>query len=285
MGHHYVPQAHLRRFQASDQADHVWIHDKQGGEPRLAAISKVAQSREYYSPETERALNTDIETPANIAIEKLLRQESLNESERLSVSNYMATMLKRGPRRRRKADEIYPEALAGTVDEVRKEIRALEIPGINSELITQRLAEVDAVEEQFRNEKPSSVTDEVKRPWASKEMLDAIHRMAWRVVESRGPQRFITSDTPVSFFESYGLAGKDAELCFPMSSNRALHGCWQGELGSLTFLTVTQRLVKEINRRIASTTIRFAFCHERSPWLQPVLAKANPYLSIVRWDD
>lgn len=285
MGHHYVPQAHLRRFQSESHAEFVWIHDKNGGEPRLAAISKVAQSRAYYSSETERILAVNVEAPANIAIEKLIRTESLTASERLSISNYIATMLKRGPRRRQKADQMYPKVLTETVDQLRKEITALARPGKNSDLIARRLAELDAAEEKFRKKQPSNVTEEIKRPWATKEMLDAIHRMAWRVIHTTGPQKFITSDHPVFFSEGCGLAGKEGELSFPLSSTSVLHGCHQGRAGSLIFFAGTQRLVREINRRIASTTIRFAFCHEKSPWLQPVLAKSSPFLSAIRWEE
>jgi len=41
--------------------------------------------------------------------------------------------------------------------------------------------------------------------------------------------------------------------------------------------------VREINRRLASDTERLAFYHEPAPWLLTILAKKEPYLSVIRW--
>lgn len=126
-------------------------------------------------------------------------------------------MLKRGPRQRLKADKLYPKVLSETVEELRVHIRqrAIESPGIDPQVAARRLADVDVIEKKFQEERPPGLIEEIKRPWASGEMLDAIHRMVWRVMESHGSQSFITSDNPVFLFEGYGLKRREAELVAP----------------------------------------------------------------------
>ena len=75
MGHHYVPQRHLRNFQATEKPGFIWLHDKRGGVSKLVKIAQVAQAKGFYSKETEVLLGRAVEAPANQVIEKLLRQE------------------------------------------------------------------------------------------------------------------------------------------------------------------------------------------------------------------
>lgn len=52
---------------------------------------------------------------------------------------------------------------------------------------------------------------------------------------------------------------------------------------NVSFVDASQSFVKEINRRLASTTSRFAFYHEYVGWLQTLLLKESPYLSGILW--
>jgi hypothetical protein len=285
MGRHYVPQAYLRNFQVPDQPGFVWLYDKQGGEPHTASISKVAQSRDYYSPKTEEERARLVEAPANNAMGRLSRNEQLTTTERWNLAYYICTTLKRVPRRRRKAQEMYPEVLAATMAEVRTEFRemAQQVQTLDPAWEEHRLTELDAIEYRFSSEPPQGVVDQMRDPWPTKEMVDAVYRMAWRVLESSGPQDFITSDNPVFMFDGWGLTQERSEISFPLSATRALHGCWQGSPCSLVYMRSSQWLVRETNRRMASETERFAFCHKEEPWLVQVLSKENPFLSIVKW--
>ena len=115
------------------------------------------------------------------------------------------------------------------------------------------------------------------------EMVRALFGMTWRVLVSAGPQYFVTTDNPAFFFRAYGLAREESELTFPLSTTHALHGSWRAAGSDLVFLRATQRIVKEINRRLASDTERLAFYHEAAPWLLAIFSKKHPYLSIIRW--
>lgn len=282
MGNHYVPQAYLRHFQIPDRPGFIWLFDKRGGEPHIASIDKITQSHNYYSPETEAALARDVEIPGNRAIERLLQGQQLNPSERINLSYYIGTMLMRGPRRRRRAREMYPRILAETISEIRTEITEM-APAKDSAWSDRHLAEVDAVERKFATDPPTKVVAQIREPWPYKSMVDAIGHMAWRVFKSPGPYYFITTDSPVFFSTDYGLARPESELCFPLSTTQAVYGCWQGEPYGLTFINAPQRLVKEVNRHLASQAERLAFCHEKAPWLPQILSKTHAVLSHIEW--
>jgi len=282
MGKHYVPQAYLRNFQIPDQPGFIWLYDRHGGDPHIASITKVVQSRDYYSPETEVALARYVEISGNQAMERLLQGKPLNSSERDDLSFYIAVTLMRGPCRRRRAREVYPQVLAETMAEIRSEITAA-ASATGSSYVTPLLAQIDAVGQQFAVDPPPKVVAQMREPSPYKGMVVAIHDMAWRVLESSGPCYFITSDNPAFVPKKLGLGLPDSELCFPLSTTRALHACWQGQRGSLTFVRASQQHVKETNRRLASATERFAFYHEKVLWLPQVLSKRHPDLPTINW--
>ena len=285
MGHHYVPQRYLRNFEAPKKPGFIWQHDKKGGPPKLIAIVQVAQAKGYYSEQTEALLAREVETPANLVIQRLRENKSLDQTERFWLTYYLGTMLKRVPYRRRKAMETYPNVLNDTIARVREQINDLarSLPNVDPAIIAKRLAEVDAAHQKFATKPPPEIDMQVREPWPSEVMLDAIYRMTWRVLVSAGPQYFITSDNPVFFFGAYGLATPKAELTFPLSTTHCLHGCWQGAEQTLLFMGAKQAFVKEVNRRLASATERLAFYHESAPWIERILQKKDPYLSAIIW--
>ena len=56
MGHHYVPQAYLKGFEAAESPGMVGTYDKERNSFALLPIKNVAQSPGFYDDETERLL-------------------------------------------------------------------------------------------------------------------------------------------------------------------------------------------------------------------------------------
>ncbi len=285
MGYHYVPQRYLKNFGATDQPEFIWQHDKKENAPKLLPIEIVAQSKGYYSEHTELLLAREIESPANLVIQKLMDNKTLDLAERFQLAYYLGTMLKRIPYRRRKAMEMYPNILDDTILRVREQINDLarSLPDIDPGIVAKRLAEVEATHQKLIVKPPPEIDKQVREPWPDERMLDCIYQMKWRVLISSGPQYFITSDNPAFFFGAYGLGTPKSELTFPISTTHCLHGCWQGAKQTLVFLGAKQTFVKEANRRLASTAERFAFYHDSAHWLKRVLQKKDPYLSEIKW--
>ena len=44
-----------------------------------------------------------------------------------------------------------------------------------------------------------------------------------------------------------------------------------------------QKLVKEFNRRVASTAERFVYYHKQEPWIRDLALKGQPRLNRIRW--
>jgi hypothetical protein len=285
MGHHFVPQRYLRNFEDRSRPGFIWLHDKRGGSVRQAEIAHVAQSKRFYSEETEVILARDVEAPGNAVMRKLTNNTSISPAERLQLANYIGVMLKRIPASRRRATEMIPGVLADLVAEVREQLNTLASNvRADPELMARRLQEVDAAERKFSLEPPPQVLEQIREPWPSKELLRVLLSMTWRVLVASGPTYFMTTDNPVFFFGAFGLGGETSELSFPLSTTHTLHGCWKRAGSDLVFVGTEQRIVKEINRRLASTTERLAFYHEPAPWLLKILSKTTPYLSVIHWE-
>ena len=265
----------------------MWLHDKQSGKSHPAPIDKVAQSKGYYSPEVEEALR-QVEGPANVVMAKLVNNEMISSTERMQLTLYVAVALKRVPYRRRKALEMFPGVLDNTLKELRAELTqaAAKIePPVDDERLRDRLDEIENIfRAKFGDAPPEEVVRQIREPWPTPGMLEAIYRMTWRVLIAEGPTGFWTTDNPVFFFESDGIATREAEVSFPLAPTHALHGCWVlAASSSFAFWRAPERFVREVNRRLASTTERLAFSDRLEDWMMPTLQKRNPYLSRFRW--
>ncbi len=258
--------------------------DKDSGKNCQASIKRVAQEVGFYEHEIEVELAETVEKPANPVMDKLLRRESPTPEEKSSLALYIAVMLKRVPYRRRSASSLMPQALNDTVSEIRDWLRSLTSNGgVDQVVLQERLAQLDAIYEKYKGETPSEVIKQIREPWPTAEMVGLVQQMTWRVVETSGPNFFMTCDNPAFFFSAYGLKNPKAEVCFPLSTRYALHCCWQKANADVAFLGALPHLVREINRRLASTTVRFAFYHERAEWMHKILTKEAPYLSRIEW--
>ena len=99
MGHHYIPQHHLRGFAISPEKSEVWVYDKKQHELKLLPIKNIAQSSYFYPDKDEKFLAQDIESPAQPILKKIQTDShdiSIEEKELLSV--YIISMILRTPK-------------------------------------------------------------------------------------------------------------------------------------------------------------------------------------------
>lgn len=286
MGHHYVPQEYLRGFTDSSCPDALWQFDKKrlSYSEQPASIAKIAQQRSFYGVNTERLLNELVERPANRVLDKLRSGDvSLEDEERVHLSVYIATMLKRVPRHRAKGKAMAPGVLRKIASELRGQIRAYVHAGkISSETAGKRLAETDAAEAKFASEMPNEVREQIRNPWPTEAMIELVYGMHWRFVWADGDEYFLTTDNPAFFFECYGLGTENSELTFPVSCGLAIFGSWKPVANGNSIRRRTQ-FVKEANRRLISAALRFIYSRHKVDWIRKVAAKGLPYLSRIRW--
>ena len=283
MGHHYVPQKYLRKKKKKENPDAIWMYDKKLRQFTNPGIKSVAQESEFYNDDVEKQLNELVEKPANKVLDKLRNQEKITGTDRIHLGVYIATMLKRVPKRRTEAYSMLPSVFEKTITEVRTQIQEWGETTRNKELFERRLLEVEAIEKKLQNEVPDSIIEQIRQPWASEKMISVICTMTWRVARSPASDFFITSDNPAYFFKAYGIATSKSELTFPISTDLALFASWQGEQNSTIYIQARPALVREANKRLMSGAERFVFSHQQQDWIAKISDKPNPYLSRIQW--
>jgi hypothetical protein len=283
MGKHWVPRKYLAGFASSSEATHIWMYDKKNGSWHHPAISKAVQDPDYFDPETESELATSVEAPAHRVLEKVRKRESISEDEREALAVYIGVMVMRVPRARRRASELVEPSLREVLEKIREQMRSEVSSPEDESLFEDRLKTLERIGRTYADDPPPEVVAKIRSPWPSDEMLGAVRDMAWRFVSTEGPSYFLTSDNPAYFFEGLGLGTPRAELTFPLSSELALLGSWQGQKRSTTSLVAKHALVKEVNRRVASGAERFVFYRGRERWVETITQRSNPYLSRIVW--
>lgn len=286
MGHHYVPQEYLKGFTDPSAPIVLWQFDKKNKEftKGPVAIKKIAQQRSYYDDDTESLLNAQVEIPGNRVLRQLRDDNyELTDSDRVALSIYIATMMKRVPHSRRRGERIAPTVLTNVTNELREQIRSAQADGlIDNVMAASHLTETDRVESQFALEPPPNIIKQIESPWPSEFMIGLIYSMTWRFVHATGSNYFVTTDNPAFFFQCWGLGSDKSEIVFPVSHRLAIFGSRTPLNGNDQTIT-RQQFVKEANRRIISDATRFVYCHRNENWIGTVAAKKKPYLSRIQW--
>jgi hypothetical protein len=284
MGHHYVPQEYLRAWEIPGQPGMILTYDKKDLSSKPLAIKNVAQSPQFYGAEVERELASKLEGPANIILAELRKLRPITEEQRIHFAIYTAAMIKRVPRRRRLARLLIPNAIESTLHKLVADVQAWATTTTDQELAARRLAELEGIREGFHKDPPQEITDQIDSPWPTAPMIEAVAAMAWRLVSTNGPQFFITSDNPAFFFEGLGVGTPEGEIAFPLSPTVAFMGSNQGTPGAITLVEIKQKIVREVNRRMAAGAERLIFAREQQPWLTEVMKKSHPYLNRIGWN-
>jgi len=286
MGHHYIPREYLRGFADPLSPEALWQFDKKHGtfSSSPAAISKIAQQRSFYDDETEVKLNELVEIPGNRVLRKLRSGDlNLTDEDRINLSVYIATMMKRVPHHRDKGIASVPSVLAKVTEELRDEIHeSAESGDISAEDADKYLADTDTAEEKYSNIIPAKVMEQIRKPWPSERIIAAIYNMHWRFVSAVRDQDFVTTDNPAFFFECFGVGTEKSELTIPVSSKLAIFGSRTPVRNGDRVSTRTQ-FVKEANRRLISMATRFIYTRSRALWIPVVASKIDPYLSRIKW--
>ena len=289
MGHHFVPQKYLKGFQSLEKADWIWAFDKKLRTAKHLPINKVAQATGFYDTEIETSLTYDVEVPGYKVIEKILRGEVVSDDptdeDRKDLSYYIATLIRRVPHSRAKGYKLVPETVSEVTQKFMKQFKdAAKVGWIDESTLNAWLAEVEAFGQKALTHIPEELRKIIETPWPSESVLLAIHNMHWRVLHCKGPSFYLTSDNPAYFFEGFGLAHDEAELILPLSNEVLLH-CSRQDAKGRAELDITEWLVKEMNRRIASGADRFVFYHKDANWIHTAAMKQSDQLTRIRWNN
>lgn len=214
--HHYVPVSYLNRFAAPD--GYLAVYDAKRSEFRRQRAASVLHINRYYRQEwappgtdpdiMEKALGRTLEKEAKLAIDNLIMNpRAIDEDQAASLVTYLEFQRIRVPRQAEMGVEAMRQLM---LKMIKGEVKA-ELESGRYKLVMKNSARFDYIR--------YSVGTHV--PW--------FREMDWEVVEAESGSGFITTDSPVSFYnpravppEEAGLGFAGTVVFFPLSSRFCL---------------------------------------------------------------
>lgn len=237
-----------------------------------APIKKVEQVSGFYDSSVENELAFKIERPANLVVDKLIGQHSINGLERHCLAKYIGVMIKRVPFQRHKGRQLGKKVAADYLDEIRLELAKMVATGDRTEeFAAKRKAQV---EEIFAKQEGHWIESLVRTPWTTGEVIASIETMEWAVLRAEGPSFFLTSDNPVCWDRSVGLGTDTSEFLFPLSTSIILHGSARARRSKgIRFGLVPQNFVRQCNLATVKNAFNAVFYNADEQWVRRVLSK------------
>ncbi len=182
--------------------------------------------------------------------------------------------------------DIVPKAMEIVREHGRSQIRQFVEANQRSEAWEKAwLEQMERSIEKLHGKPSEEAIERMNNPFPSEMILGALLDMTWRIVESAGPQLFVTSDNPAVYIrcEGYGLGGKEAEVVMPVSPRIALHGSRDRRHPNFVRVRAHQKIVREMNKRLVSQASRFVYTHDKAPWLGKILKRADLGVLRIGW--
>ena len=149
MGDHYVPQYYLKGF-SQNNGRSIWVYDREEGCKIQTQVKSIANITGFYSREVEQYLANTIEGPANEVLMKIRKKEQIDQRDKEILSEYMAVMMKRVPKGKKRLEEMAPsisEKLYWDLSEEFSQI-ALAMPE-KKEVAQRRIREIEIILNRF----------------------------------------------------------------------------------------------------------------------------------------
>ena len=275
MGQHFVPREFLRHFACLGEPDLIWAYDKKRRSFKKLPVKNVAQAPDFYSAQDERMLSHDVEGPAQEPLNRLRRGEHLTPEQRGAVSLYLASLVFRSPRTKRRRLGILQKDPIGVV-----------LAGAQSMGWDPAERELDRLTEIYATEPIDMRHSAVRSQRIPMEIAACIASMRWRAIRM-ATSRLVVADHPVYFNERQGVGSPEGEIAVPLAHDVAFIANWSGAPGTVEFTEessttrpVFERIAKDLNRRMVFQADRFIYGRELYPWL-PKMAE-NPMWNRMR---
>jgi hypothetical protein len=280
MGYHYVPQYYLKGF-CRDSSRTIWVYDKLESRGFPTQVKSIANICAFYSPELEKYLSEEVEGPANRVLEKIRSRGTLTPTDKITLSTYIAVMWKRVPAGKTRFRAQAPGIASDLREKLHRQLdEAVDSDRSKESQARRRKAEIDEILHAYSQEPPEDVWQQLIQAERTPRMIAAVATMCWRFFTFDEEPAFLTCDNPVFFFSHLGVGRAESELSFPLSSHVTLWATRRLDL-SEGYFPATTAIVKEMNRRTASVTTRYAFHAKDEDWILSFLAKKRWRLNRI----
>ena len=292
--HHYIPRFYLDGFVDPHNKPYIWVYEK--GNPKIvkATTKNIAVQKDYYSFTTPEG-NRDSETFENLLAEiegrvsrifrKIRNQENLNHEERWFFSLFLAFSMARVPNFRENLEEMLGETMKKINMILASDPRNFEAMIESFQRKTGK--EIGMPVEELRKFMLEGEYNFRATPQFSLGMAAIMARnstpiffeMKWTFLEATGDYKFVTSDNPLSYFDpmhdpksffGVGLLNENVEVTFPISKDLMFLGMRKNFEGDKR---LSNKSVKEMNRRTVISALRFVFASQYSDGLNRLVQK------------
>jgi len=269
MGQHYVPQYYLEGF--TDIYSKIHQYEKGKITILSTATQSVANENHRWSSETENYLANQIEVPANPVLKNIRNKLPINQLEKEVLAAYMVVLLRRVPKGWQRTKKFVPEFFDNLENLV---LKLMEEHPAKIDILKRRQLEIKELRTKWENEFPSELWSEYLKPDYTPQILAALPAMTWTFLVSERGIPFLTNDNPVFFFEGLGIGKTESEVIFPVSSSVTLFASWKANFVE-GYVSAKEVIIREINRRTASNTTKYAFYSREANWVVNLINKKH----------
>lgn len=291
--HHILPELYLKGFVINPGEPFIWVY-KKGAEykpgrgkltnnPFKDSIGRQTVRDFYAYPigqgsrdfETYENLLEKLEKPADRIFKKLRSFNPITANDKQTFCLYLAQMLKRVPAYREKLGSIAAK-IAADYELPDEAIRRFNWPDTEG---TRKKAKSIAWRISQQKEFPTQTHLKTLYSITSSPIIDVLAQMSWRYFTAPYDHLFLTGDNPVFFTKRIGLNKLDSEVSFPISRSVCLVA--SNRRYAETFTEASTQIVKELNRRTASSASSYLYSPQCEEWIVSLLNKEQHILHKI----
>lgn len=257
---HYIPQFYLKQFcntKVSPPLEpFVYVYDKETGATKKRGVKNIAFKNGFYdmkliTGEITPAIENffcDVEGKSSIIQRKIIRQESLNNEDRVQFSKFVYYTLARVPNFLNFMTWFYR----------------------NSEKIIPQMEQTRDMQSSELKQNSISFPDGLSTLELMIEMCSLfaplIYKMNWQFKIAPNAEHFVTSDNPVILNDPTssiiqptftGWENPNIHLTFPLSSNMCMYATWKKK--GKNYQQASKKFIRAVNFRTSFFATRYIF--------------------------
>lgn len=278
--HHFITQLYLKGFTESDTNIFTWQYERgkeynpgsnKYNNPYHASIRIVGFEKDRYTYqkqngemdyETFENILEKLEKPSDKIFVKLRSYKSIDENEKNILASYMGIMIKRVPKRDKKAEKLYWNHVNNfDWDKLQQYFQERGKFGLALEAIK--------IKNQFKEKVQkdvilSSMVIETNR------LKDILVKMKWLFLTAPKDSFFVTNDCPIIYNERIGIAKINSIVIFPIG-RKILLFVSNLDVKDLQFTEISLSQVNSINQLIIQSAHKYVYADRNDPWIFEML--------------
>jgi hypothetical protein len=282
MGEHSVPQYYLSGFCDPLSSSKIWVYEKGSKRIFQSNIKNIAVETNRWPQDIEEFLTNKIEAPANPVLGKIRSHQPISQNDKELLSAYMANMMQHVDRGLERTKEIAPKVADKIFDDLEQKILSdIEQDSSKKERLLAILQNIPNLKTKYLNDFPLEIWYKNLNPEVLPQVLAILPAMTWIFFVSEKGLPFLTSDNPLFFFEWQGIGKPESEVTFPISSEIVLWATWRKDLKKNQYVKQKEPIIREINRRIASSATKYVYYSLEADWVVRLINKKSWRLNRI----